>query len=69
MLTEHLPILHCHVNDDLVGRDVLLQVLLLASGYWSNHWEVPGLLLQHYSGPSLLHLKIRIWNGKTEKRE
>ena len=61
-LTVHIPILHGHVDDDLVGLD---DVLLLSDLLdWSNHRKPPGLLSQADGGPSLLHLKTQIRYGK-----
>ena len=57
LLTEDLPILHGHVDDDLVGHQVHV-VLLLVSADWRNHREPPGFLIQPYGSPSLLHLDI-----------
>ena len=58
-LTVHIPILHGHVDDDLVGLDVVLHQLW-AWLDWSNHWEPTGLLFHTESGPSFLNLKIRL---------
>ena len=65
-LTVHIPILHGHVDDDLVGLDVLLHLSDLLD--WSNHRKPPGLLSQADGGPSLLHLTIQIRNAKKDMK-
>ena len=63
-LTEDLPVPHGHVDDDLLGDDVLLQVLLRVPAEWRDDWKLSVLPSQLDLGPSLLHLNMRIRNGK-----
>ena len=67
-LTVHIPILHGHVDDDLVGLDDVLLLHLSDLLDWSNHRKPPGLLSQADGGLSLLHLKIQIRNAKKDMK-